>query len=231
MRKLVYFCVVAMFCSAANAEVKLNTTPGVPVSVHASINEFTLYEIDDANIVRLDGENFIDNSAKDKGFGKAFIKPSGKTPFTLFLTDDKGRTYPVHVIPDEKKKGDVVVIHDTSTVKILKKDDSPVMSEADSHTKTVTHMMQAMGEDLSPLDMTVVEVNQDFSWWTESKVTLVKRYEYKGLVGQVYSLTNISKKKMVLSNKEFYFDGAVAASVENPILMPGDSTRVFVIKG
>lgn len=222
---------MSSFASLACAEVLLSTKPGVPVTVHVSSSEFTLYQIDDAKIVRLDGENFIDNSVKDKGFGKAFIKPESTSSFTLFLTDDKGRTFPVHIVPDAKKKGDVVVIHDMSSVKVVDKKTDPAMSEADSHIKTISRMMQAMGENQSPMDMTVLDLNQNFSWWTESSIVLKKRYEYKGLVGQVYLLTNVSGKQMVMSNQEFYFKGAVAASIEKPVLLPGEATRVFVIKG
>ena len=68
--------------------------------------------------------------------------------------------------------------------------------------------------------------------WAEARLSLMRLYEGRGLIGEKYLITNVSDKTMVLAEQEFdREDGdVVAVSVENHNLRPNDSTNVYVIR-
>ena len=47
------------------------------------------------------------------------------------------------------------------------------------------------------------ELNRPVQLWTESRFTLLRLYEGRGLIGEKYLLTNISDEPMVLAEQEF----------------------------
>lgn len=227
-RKTLLAVTMAVSTSSMALET-ISTLPGEPVEVSVSQNEFTMFKVEGSKIVRLDGESFIDNSAKDKGTGNAFIKPATSKKFTVFIKDSNGRTWPVRIIPDAKKMGDVVVINDASPVKTVVSVDSPVMKKSVSRIDSIKSMMKAMVADLSPNDMTVKKMSVPIDWWAESDVVKTNEYFYKNLKGSVYTLRNISLSKMVIDEQEFYSNGVVSVAIDDLHLEPNELTRVFVI--
>ena len=49
------------------------------------------------------------------------------------------------------------------------------------------------------------------------------------LVGEKYQLTNVSKQRMVIDERELYRRGVLAVMVETLELEPGESTQVMVV--
>jgi len=78
----------------------------------------------------------------------------------------------------------------------------------------------------------VEEVNRLVPLWLEARLSLIRRYEGRGLVGEKYLLQNISPTLMVLAEQEFDREGAqvMGVSIENHNLQPGETTNVFVIR-
>ena len=217
------------FSSPAMALKVIETEPGVSQDVIVSSNEFTLFSVEDQAIVRLDGKDFYDNADRDKGFGKAFIKPASAKNFTLYITTDKGKTYPVSVIPSKKVSGDVVVIRDVSKIKELASGDPAIMERSDYRSKMVEKIMRAMVQRTEPKDMSVTKTDMEIAWWNESKVHLKREYKYKSIVGRIYELTNISGKRMIMSDDEFFTPGMIAIGIQYPVLDPDESSFVYVI--
>jgi conjugal transfer pilus assembly protein TraK len=93
-------------------------------------------------------------------------------------------------------------------------------------------MLAAMASDRVASDVRVEEVNRPVQLWTESRFTLLRLYEGRGLVGEKYVLTNISSAPMVLAEQEFDREqgDVVGISIESHNLRPGESTNVFVLR-
>ena len=49
------------------------------------------------------------------------------------------------------------------------------------------------------------------------------------LVGEKYQLTNVSKQRMVIDERELYRRGVLAVMVETLELEPGESTQIMVV--
>jgi conjugal transfer pilus assembly protein TraK len=224
------FSATLLVSQFTHALTELPTKPGVPASVEVSLDEYTLYSIKGGTIARLDGSGYVGNGDKDIGFGKAFIKPESMTPFTLFITSLDGRTFPVHVKPNKKLKGDEVQIKDVSLLKKVKSDSPSVMNEASSRSEMIAKMMSAMTERQAPTDFTVYEVGKVIPWWVESELVLERRYVFESLIGQVYKLKNISDKQMIIDHGEFYFDGAISSGITKKVIEPGQISYVYLIR-
>lgn len=229
MNRLIFSVLLLSVSSTVFAKTIVESRPGVVSAVSISKDEFTLISIKDASIQRIDGENFIDNIEKDKGFGKAFIKPTTLFPFTIYVTDSKGRTFPLFIAPSKEAHGAVVEIVDVSLVQEFRGSDALVFGPKLTRIDHIKNLISAMYHDKRPNDMTVRVSRVDLDWWLESSFVMVREYEHREMVGYVFELTNTSGKQMILEDAEFQVRKAVAASIEKSVLNPGESTRVFVV--
>jgi len=101
-----------------------------------------------------------------------------------------------------------------------------------SHVRALKQMLTAMASDRVNADVRVEEVNRPVQLWSESRFTMLRLYESRGLIGEKYILTNVSNEPMVLAEQEFDREqgGVVGVSIESHNLRPGESTNVFVLR-
>ena len=93
-------------------------------------------------------------------------------------------------------------------------------------------MLVALASDQAPSDMRVEEVGRPLQLWKEARLTLMRVVEGRGMIGEVYILTNVSSQPMVLAEEEFDRDGdrVLGVAIEHHNLRPGDSTNVYVLR-
>lgn len=171
----------------------------------------------------------------DRDKGEVYVRPVGTSnkPVNLFVSSSAA-TYTL-VLRRSDVPADTIVIRD-KTPRQARSDASassqgPV-GRASNHIRSLKAMLVAMTSDRVPTDVRVDEVNIPRNLWAEAKFTLTRLYEGRGLIGEKYVLTNVSKEPMVLAEQEFdREEGNVAAiSIDNLNLRPGDSTNVYVIR-
>ena len=169
----------------------------------------------------------------DKDKGEVYIRPVGKSskPINLFVSSVQA-TYTL-LLHRSDTPADTIVIRDPST-KLLKPDSAnpgPSGTSA-NHIRAMKALLVAMASDRVPPDVRVEEVNRLVPLWLEARLSLMRRYEGRGLVGEKYLLQNISPTLMVLAEQEFDREGAqvMGVSIENHNLQPGETTNVFVIR-
>ena len=169
----------------------------------------------------------------DKDKGEVYIRPVGKSskPINLFVSSVQA-TYTL-LLHRSDTPADTIVIRDPST-KLLKPDSAnpgPSGTSA-NHIRAMKALLVAMASDRVPPDVRVEEVNRLGPLWLEARLSLMRRYEGRGLVGEKYLLQNISPTLMVLAEQEFDREGAqvMGVSIENHNLQPGETTNVFVIR-
>ena len=169
----------------------------------------------------------------DKDKGEVYIRPVGKSskPINLFVSSVQA-TYTL-LLHRSDTPADTIVIRDPST-KLLKPDSAnpgPSGTSA-NHIRAMKALLAAMASDRVPPDVRVEEVNRLVPLWLEARLSLMRRYEGRGLVGEKYLLQNISPTLMVLAEQEFDREGAqvMGVSIENHNLQPGETTNVFVIR-
>ena len=169
----------------------------------------------------------------DKDKGEVYIRPVGKSskPINLFVSSVQA-TYTL-LLHRSDTPADTIVIRDPST-KLLKPDSAnpgPSGTSA-NHIRAMKALLVAMASDRVPPDVRVEEVNRLVPLWLEARLSLMRRYEGRGLVGEKYLLQNISPTLMVLAEQEFDREGAqvMGVSIENHNLQPGETKNVFVIR-
>jgi len=93
-------------------------------------------------------------------------------------------------------------------------------------------MLVAMASARPGAAYRVEDVERPIALWTEADFKMVRQVEGPDLIGELYSLTNISATPMVVAEQEFDREegGVVAVAVEHHNLQPGDATSVFVIR-
>jgi conjugal transfer pilus assembly protein TraK len=169
----------------------------------------------------------------DKDKGEVYIRPVGKSskPINLFVSSTQA-TYTL-LLHRSDTPADTIVIRDPSA-RLLKPDNtnpSPSGTSA-NHIRAMKALLVAMASDRVPPDVRVEEVNRLVPLWLEARLSLMRRYEGRGLVGEKYLLQNISPTLMVLAEQEFDREGAqvMGVAIENHNLQPGETTNVFVIR-
>lgn len=124
---------------------------------------------------------------------------------------------------------------------------------AAQHVRAIKTLLTAMATDRVPADLRVEDLLVPMQLWAEARLTLVRRFEGRGLVGELYLLKNTSAAPLVLSEPEFDRPddntranprSADAPSTRNlaqagPVLgvavarhnlRPGEQTPVYVIR-
>lgn len=169
----------------------------------------------------------------DKDKGEVYIRPVGKSskPINLFVSTSQA-TYTL-LLHRSDTPADTIVIRDPSA-RLLKPDNTNPSPSGPSanHIRAMKALLVAMASDRVPPDVRVEDVNRLVPLWLEARLSLMRRYEGRGLVGEKYLLQNISPTLMVLAEQEFDREGAqvMGVSIENHNLQPGETTNVFVIR-
>jgi conjugal transfer pilus assembly protein TraK len=183
----------------------------------------------------------------DKDRGEVYVRPLGKgtKPVNLFISSAQA-TYTL-VLKRQDIPADTIVITD----KTLRQTKPPAagsspglaaaappppdlapLARSPAHIRALKSMLVVMATGRVPADMHVEELGQPVQLWQEAQFSLMRTYHGRGLVGEVYFLTNISGKPMVLAEQEFDRpEGDVTGvSIDNHNLRPGESTNVYVIR-
>ena len=168
----------------------------------------------------------------DRDKGEIYVKPvgAGAKPINLFVSSGKA-TYTL-ILKRVDMPADTIVIVDRTLRQLLATDLGQVAGHAPNHERSLKAMLFAMAGDEVPSEVRVEEVSRPVQLWAEARFTLMRTYEGRGLAGEKYLLTNVSKEPLVLSEEEFDREGGdvVAVSIETHNLAPGESTNVFVIR-
>jgi conjugal transfer pilus assembly protein TraK len=127
---------------------------------------------------------------------------------------------------------DTIVIRDKAP-RIAKADPSAAATTRQpQHIRALKAMLVAMASDRVPTDVRVEEVNRPMQLWVEARFSLTRLYEGRGLIGERYTLTNVTNQTMVIAEQEFDRDegNVLAVSIDNHNRRPGASTTVYVIR-
>jgi conjugal transfer pilus assembly protein TraK len=154
---------------------------------------------------------------------------AGTKPVNLFISTAKS-TYTL-ILKRVDMPADTIVLKDRGLQQAATRLERSGGSSP-SHVRALKQMLTAMASDRLSGDVRVEEVNRPVQLWTESRFTMLRLYESRGLIGEKYLLTNISNEAMVLAEQEFDRDqgDVLGVSIESHNLRPGESTNVFVLR-
>jgi conjugal transfer pilus assembly protein TraK len=104
-----------------------------------------------------------------------------------------------------------------------------VANAADEPRNTaIRRVLLALSRDAEPEDMVARDRLEIVPLWNEARFVLVRTLD-GSLLGEKYQLTNVSKARMVIDERELYRRGVLAVMIETLELEPGEATQVFVV--
>ncbi len=246
---------------ATQALQVLDAQDGVAIEAIVSLREPTRIRIEGAPILDLIGNVYQSNCASphplDAGLAPIGqpttpqVNPAGE--FVLTCDRDKGEVY-LRPVGDSRKPINVFVSSATATYTLLLRQadvpadtivirnpaervrpSSPDRSPrglSPSHIRSLKALLVAMAGNRVPADLQVQELGQPVQLWAGTRFTLVRRYEGRGLVGELYLLQNTGAAPLELAEQSFdREEGRVAAvAIEHRRLDPGEATSVFVLR-
>lgn len=173
----------------------------------------------------------------DRDKGEIYVRPVGDAvkPINLFVSS-ASTTYTL-LLRRADTPADTIVIRD-KTPRALKPATAAQAGAGPSPNpvRAMKALLLAMASDRVPPDVRVEETHRSVPLWIETRFSLVRQYEGRGLIGEKYLLQNVSNAPMVLAEPEFdrldsQLSGGVAGvSIEQHNLRPGESTSVYVIR-
>ena len=176
--------------------------------------------------------------------GEVYIRPLGdnRKPLNLFIASAHA-TYTL-VLRRADTPADTIVIRDRSrpweagpaSLSRARAVNSPVLASvggltsvadgpaaralprgaAAQHVRAIKALLTAMATDRVPADMRVDDLLQPMQLWNEARLTLVRRFEGRGMVGELYLLQNTSAAPLVLTEPEFDRPDDTAGPVASP---------------
>ncbi len=191
---------------------------GVSVEASIALKEATRIKVDGANITEVFGNIHSSNCGGaagvnrdvgsplvainpageiflecDKDKGEIYVKPvsAGAKPVNLFISTAKS-TYTL-ILKRVDMPADTIVLKDRALQQAATRFERSG-GTSPSHVRSLKQMLTAMASDRVGADMVVEEVNRPVQLWTETRFTMLRLYESRGLIGEKYLLTNISNE-------------------------------------
>ena len=210
--------------SNVNAGQYLEGSPDDGLTATISRTEPSLIRVEGRRIRRIQGVEGEFQVNPDKETGVAYLKPITDKPMIgLFVADDAGRHWKLN-LKIEDVPAETVVIRDRSRLR----QDAKINGSDEPRNTAIRRVLLALSRDTEPEDMTARERLEIVPLWNESRFVLVRTLDGT-LNGEKYQLTNVSKSKMVIDEREFYRRGVLAVMVETLDLEPGEATSVYVV--
>lgn len=223
--------VILSCVNIAQAAQEFRVNDGDTITVKISSRELTRITVD--GVGRLDkvwGAAGVLEITPDKEKGEIFVRPSRSAPtaFSFFVRDDLGATYTI-----------VAKQHDIPSETVLLKPAAPRKSvgrgseyRSTPYIERVKRLMKgmALGEDVA--GYTFDDAEKTVPLWAETNIALRRVYTGYDLLGEIYTLENISDKEIVFHEREFldFGDNVQAVALEQLTLAKGETTFIYVVR-
>jgi len=227
-----------LLASSAHALQTVDVRDGQSVTAKMSLTEQTRIKIDRGRIVDVLGDIYDPqrNAAgrfvleKDGQAGEIFIRlldPSLLRPVNLFIKSERG-TFGLVLQPVDMPL-ETIVLRDRGeslagsggAVAVAQGVSDTPFPKNTSHVRAIKAMWLAMAGDAVPRDVQVRAMTREVTLWKEARFVLDRVYVANTMVGELYTLTNISPQPMVLAEQELYRDGVLDIAIQEHQLRPG----------
>lgn len=166
----------------------------------------------------------------DQEKGEVFIRPlpGSASTISFFVTDSLGSTYTIlgrkKDVPSEsiiiKPKG------------VAPGTPSGQRYKSQPYVGKIKDLVKAMALNEPLIGYSEDAVSATVPLWLETQINLHKRYSNHKLIGEVYSIENISAEDLVFHEREFldFGEAVQAVALEKLKLTPNEKTLLFVVR-
>jgi conjugal transfer pilus assembly protein TraK len=239
-RTLAATAVGLVLAGSAYALQTVDVRDGPSVTAKMSLTEQTRIKIDRGRILDVLGDIYDPqrNSAgrfvleKDDQAGEIFIRlldPSLLRPVNLFVKGERG-TFGLVLQPVDMPLETIVLRDRGESLAVAQGVSDTPFPKNTSHVRAIKAMWLTMAGDTVPRDVQVRAMNREVTLWKEARFVLDRVYVANTMVGELYTLTNVSQQPMVLAEQELYRDGVLGVAIQEHQLRPGQATAVYVVR-
>lgn len=164
---------------------------------------------------------------EDKERGELYLRPTIGKPVNVFITSDSGNTFALLLTPKDVPSETVLLRerirpsgggHQAGSFR----DANP--------QKRIEKLILAMARSDLPADADVRERGQRLPLWKNTHFTLERTYFGDTYIGEVYALSNLGDKPLVMVEQEFYRDGVVAVAIDHMTLRKNERTNLYIVR-
>ncbi len=236
--KLLTLGLSLMLTGTAYAEQQLPADESRQLEAVISSTALTRISIEGGRIVNvrfLDGELDLQ---KDEISGQVYVKPmTKKAKITLFVTGDSNKTYLLGLKPTGKQADSIVIQERSAQTNQLRQVEQmqaripqSVSTREDSYTRSIKAFLIAIANNnTSGFGVQVTPSYAEVPLWKEVLFIRKNRYSAADLYGESYTLTNVTRQPLVLSEQEFFKARVLAVAIRKLVLNPGEQTEVYVV--
>lgn len=220
---------LVLVAGSANALQVIDVKDGQTVAVKASLSQLTRIGMTDgsqlAGVWGVKGQVKI---TKDDEAGEAFIQPMTNSPFSVFVRDEYGSTYSLMVQP-VRSPGEMILLRPAR-----KTGGSEQAEKNLPYVERIKRMWKIIANDDQGdvISTTDTEHQKTIPFWKEATLRLEQTRQSATLSADIYTLINVSDKDMTIVEDELkdLNEDWRLISIRNPVLKPGDSTRIYIIR-
>lgn len=229
LERLLASSFLVCFAASAFAQQTLKMRDGETVGAKISMREVSRIAIDQARVRSIVGARGGFDVQVDKDIGQIFIRPvSGAkltTPINLFLTDDAGRTFGLVLTPEDIPAESVLI----SASPTGKQSHQPLRDAP--YLEVIKDLIRSLAlNDENAFGFEVVDHQREIPIWEEVRMTLERTWVGDGIIGERYTLVNVTDGEVRLAEQEFLRRGVLAVGIDNTLLSPKQSTGVYVVR-
>lgn len=206
-----------------------------PQLVKASLKELNLITIEEivgnqknaGRIVRVDGPSFVEVETNPKN-GSVLLMFKENKVANLFITTKQGHQVPLILTPEDIPLQKIVIEEPVAKEKAqeVAEDYQSIPIET-----RIVALLKLMADDLTNIEaFDVKQAQEDRTQWRDTRLTLIQRWQWQGLVGEVLEFSNLGKTPMVVTEEEFYLSGDLAVSIERLQLQANQTTRLYRVR-
>jgi type-F conjugative transfer system secretin TraK len=190
----------------------------------------------DLNRVKLVGDRIRDikiNNAEieysqDNKLGELYFRPTPRAeakPINLFILTEQGFTYKALLIPKSIPAEQIIIRNDAA---VSNSDSDVSKSTKNPYEQQIIVLMKVM-RTKNKLDG--YQIKQERKYVDLGDLSMRRTHVYKGqnFIGEIFVLKNSTNQVLGLEEKMFFKNGVRAIKIENPNLLPDESTEILIV--
>lgn len=233
LHSLKYFSTLVLglgLAASANALQRVKVDDGGTYQVKISATELSRISVKGGRIEKVWAVNSVWDTKPDKDTGELYIKPKGdsRQPFSFFVRDSLGNTYTLVALSLDVPSESIVLEPKSRQTQQT----AQPANQNQSYVSQIKAMVRDMVEGNREAYL-VEDVHEKVPLWKEAEIRIDVRFTGVTLLGEQYSIVNISGKTLNLDEREFasFGDKVKAVALQSNVLAPQESTTLYVVRG
>lgn len=190
----------------------------------------------DINRVKLSGDRIRSTKfnngeleiSQDDNLGEIYIratKVAEAKPLNLFIITEQNFTYKLLLYPKAIPSEQIIIKNDS----VVANSDAEVSKIAkNSYQQQIITLIKAMRAK-TKLESYQISNSKKYIDLGDLELKRTSTYKGQSFIGESFILKNDSNQILNLEDKMFFKNGVRAIKIENPILLPDETTEIFIV--